>query len=300
MVPLRSRSTIASGSASGPSATASVPLCSSIRAPERLAERLRRLRQLLEEEVRELAPVDVAGRDRRGAEVAVTYRQRRAVVREATDPLHRARTGAVQHDDLARRATLRATSRRPCAGRSTSPPPLRRARSPRRRRPRPARRRAPGRCRATPAAPAPGAPGGAGGDGDRSVERRHRLPKRLAEIGLVGEPPGDERGDHLGVGGELRRQPQARRVTQLRVVVDVAVQRRHDVGPVATRPPPGSRGWAFASEMIPTLAHRVWRDHRRLRVVAPERAGAGDRRPRSPAGGRAVLSPSSPISAAAL
>jgi hypothetical protein len=60
-----------------------------------------------------------------------------------------------------------------------------------------------------------------------------------------------------------------------------------------------SSGWAFGCEMIPTLAHRVWPS-----TIAEAVSPASARRSRSSAAMAArmarVLSPSSPISAAAL
>ena len=45
--------------------------------------------------------------------------------------------------------------------------------------------------------------GGGRADGDRALERRHRAPERLDEVAVAGRGvAGDERRDHLGVGGD--------------------------------------------------------------------------------------------------
>ena len=88
---------------------------------------------------------------------------------------------------------------------------------------------------------------------------------------------------------------------QVGVVVDVAVERGDDV---RAAPPPSSSSWfsgcAFASEMMPTLAQRVCASTTASAVSARQREAqqlvVADLRRAS----RAVLSPSSPISAAVL
>ena len=45
-------------------------------------------------------------------------------------------------------------------------------------------------------------------DRDRPFERRDRRPERFGARGAGGHPPGDQRGDHLRVGGDLGRRPQ--------------------------------------------------------------------------------------------
>ena len=68
-------------------------------AAQRLAERVRRLGDLLQQEVRVLAAVDVARRDLRVLELVVGDGQRRAVVREALDALQRRRRRVPCDDD---------------------------------------------------------------------------------------------------------------------------------------------------------------------------------------------------------
>ena len=151
--PARSRARSASGRVSGPSATPSRPVALDDLAPQRLAERRRRLRDLLEQEVRELAAVDVAGRDL-GALQLVGRRPAAACRRSARRRDRRraspacAASSTTTWPRVAAARSGRPASRRPCGGRCESPRPGRRARSRRRRRPRRARRRAPGRCRA--------------------------------------------------------------------------------------------------------------------------------------------------------
>ena len=70
-------------------------------AAQRLAEADRRLGDLLEQEVRELAPVDVAGRDLGRDDVVLGHGQRRAVVGDPLDALERAGAIAVEQEDLA-------------------------------------------------------------------------------------------------------------------------------------------------------------------------------------------------------
>ena len=70
-------------------------------APQRLGEALGRLGDLLEQEVRGVAAVDVAGRDLGDGDVVGVDRQRRAVVAEAGDPFERAGAGGVEGDELA-------------------------------------------------------------------------------------------------------------------------------------------------------------------------------------------------------
>ena len=119
-------------------------------APQRLAERRRRLGDLLEQEVREVAAVDVAGGDLGVLELVVAHGERRAVERVALD----ARRACRRAPRRARRPGPRGGGALGVGRRlavhaqvgATSPRPGRRARWRRRRRPRPGRRRAPGRC----------------------------------------------------------------------------------------------------------------------------------------------------------
>src|SRR5690606_31700789 len=70
-------------------------------AAQGLAEAGGRLGDLLQEVVREVAAVDVAGGDAGRAQVVGRDGQRRAVVGDALDALERAGPPAVEHDDLA-------------------------------------------------------------------------------------------------------------------------------------------------------------------------------------------------------
>ncbi len=111
--------------------------------PQRLAERRRRLRDLLQEVVREVAAVDVAGRDLRRDELArrapAARSRRRRCARSRRRCPRRARRAPRSGPGSPRGCRGSPASRRRGAGSSTSPRPARRARSPRRssRRPRP-------------------------------------------------------------------------------------------------------------------------------------------------------------------
>ena len=86
--------------------------------------------------------------------------------------------------------------------------------------------------------------------------------RNASNSSTAGGVAGDERRDHLGVGGDRTGDAQAVLDAQVGVVVDVAVERADDERRV--RPPPGCSisslltGWALGSEMMPTLAQRVW------------------------------------------
>ncbi len=101
MLPSRSRARTDSGSVSVPSATVRPAVALDHLAAQRLAERRRRLRDLLEQEVRELAAVDVARRDLGVLQLALVHRQRRAVERVSLDAGERARLVRVEHHHLA-------------------------------------------------------------------------------------------------------------------------------------------------------------------------------------------------------
>ena len=146
--------------------------------------------------------------------------------------------------------------------------------------------------------------GGGHADGDRALERRHRAAERLDEVAADGlGVAGDEGRDHLGVGGDRAGEAQPVRDLQVGVVVDVAVEHGHDVrrrvaarllhllavhrvgvglGDDARRWPSGCGRAPTAWASDPARASRS----RRSAVTARRRAR--------------VLSPSSPISAAAL
>ena len=70
-------------------------------APQRLREAERCLADLLEQEVRSVATVDVAGGHLGVHDVALADGPRRAVVPETIDPGEFPGVGAVEHDDLA-------------------------------------------------------------------------------------------------------------------------------------------------------------------------------------------------------
>ena len=103
-------------------------------AAQRLAERRRRLGDLLEQEVREVAPVDVAGGDLRpsASSSAVTGQRRCRRRPSGAMPVERAGRGAVEHDDLAAAgARVRRVGRRLAVHAEVawrSPRPRRRAR----------------------------------------------------------------------------------------------------------------------------------------------------------------------------
>ena len=83
-------------------------------------------------------------------------------------------------------------------------------------------------------------------------------PERLHHRGAVGHGAGGERRDHLGVGGDLLRDPERLADLEVGEVVHVAVQHRGDVGPAVLSISSELRGWALGWEMMPTLAQRVW------------------------------------------
>ena len=103
----------------------------------------------------------------------------------------------------------------------------------------------------------------------------------MVEVGALGEAPGDEGGDDLGVGGDLGGDAQAVERLEVGEVVDVAVERgRRRTG---RRPSPSSElstGWALGWLMMPTDAQRVWpsttatacvgRDGQAQQVVGPD------------------------------
>ena len=66
-------------------------------------------------------------------------------------------------------------------------------------------------------------------DRHRTLERGDRGAERLDRVGAARDAPRHERGDDLGVGGDLGREAQCLERLEVRVVVDVAVQRRDHV-----------------------------------------------------------------------
>ena len=94
-------------------------------------------------------------------------------------------------------------------------------------------------------------------------------------------PAGDERGDHLGVGGDLGREVQAVERLEVGVVVDVAVE-RGDRRTGRRRPSPSSSSWfsgcAFGlGDDADARPARV-REHRRLARSRRAARGAAARR----------------------
>ena len=110
----------------------------------------------------------------------------------------------------------------------------------------------------------------------------------------------DQRRDHLGVGGDLRRRPGAARAPEVGVVVDVAVERADDVGPLV----------AVELLLVQRVRVRLGDDpdarpprvaeHHRPAAVSSASARCSSASSRIAARRTAMLSPSSPISAAAL
>ena len=204
-------------------------------APQRLAEAVGRLRDLLQQVVGEVAAVDVPGGDLGGAEVVRGDGQRGAVVGEAGDALQRPRPAAVEHDDLApagggvvgvggrlavhpQVAVGDLDDAVGLAGHHVG---------------------VVGQADVEGLAAAPegqqhgvGLGAGRGADGDRSLEAGHRVAERGGEVGALGHPPGHQGRDDLGVGGDLGGDPQAVEGLEVGEVVDVAVERGDDVGGV--------------------------------------------------------------------
>ena len=150
--PLRRRSTTAGVIVSAGRRTSSRPSWSTMLAAQRLAERVGRLGDLLEEVVRRVAAVDVAGRDLGGLELEL--RRPAARARRTTGgamPSSVPARARVEHDDLTLRRRIAGIEHRlavePQVARRT-PRRRRTARSRRRSSRRRGRRRAPGRCRA--------------------------------------------------------------------------------------------------------------------------------------------------------
>ena len=206
-------------------------------AAQGLAERRRRLRDLLEQEVRELAAVDVAGGDLGVLQLVLVHRQRRAVERVALDAGERARAVRVEHHHLAaggggalgigRRLAVHAQvggrlldqavglaghdvgvlDHAHVEGLATAPERQEQA---------------------------VGGGGGLGGDAHRARELRHRRAEGVLHSGAALHAAGDEGWDDLGVGGDLGRHLQALERLEVGVVVDVAVERAHHVGTLVT------------------------------------------------------------------
>ena len=276
-------------------------------APQRLAQRPRRLADLLQQEVRVGAAVDVTGGDlrdlrhRHGSRAARVPSYDRRVM-PSSEP---ARSPSSTNDLAATGVGVRGIGRRLAVEpqvRPRSPRRARRARWRRRTRPRRDRRRAPDHCRVGRAADGAGRLRDPCSDRDRSLEasrrsrgtlRPARRPRRLGR---------DHHRDHLCVGGDLDRDAQSLRCLQVGMVVDVAVECRHHIGSavvdaalcvavqrVRVRLPDDARRWPIACARARSPA----RVGRQARAATARRSMTASRRTR-------VLSPSSPISAAAL
>ena len=171
----------------------------------------------------------------RALQVGLEHRERRAVVREATDAGRLAGVRGVEHDNLAagrarpvgitRRLAVEAQVRRRLLDEA-----VRLARHDERvgREP---------HVQSLPAAPeCEQQLVGAGADAcrhcDRSLDRRDGRTKRLDRIESPGEPARHERRNHLGVRRDLGRHPEVVGREQVGVVVDVAIERTDDIGTV--------------------------------------------------------------------
>ena len=76
---------------------------------------------------------------------------------------------------------------------------------------------------------------GIGHDADRAVQSLNGAAERLGHVEAGTEVPGNEDRDDLGIRGDLRRHLDAFEDQQFGVIVDVAVERAHDVGPRGLR-----------------------------------------------------------------
>ena len=195
--------------------------------PQGLAERRRRLADLLEQEVGGVAPIDVPGGDRRDLPFVGAERQRGAVVGDAGHPRSVAGQRTGEPDDLAL-----AGGRVVGIGRGFAVHPevhvgvldnaiglggddeaiL-------------------GQADVHPLAAAPqcqvhvlGVDGGADPDGHRTFELGHRRSNGLVEIEPGGQAPADHRRDDLGIGCDLGCDRQPVGGDQVCEVVDVAVE----------------------------------------------------------------------------
>ena len=115
MLPSASRGATSAGSARYADRRAAQAVDLDDLAAHRLAEARRRLADLLEQEVRRVATIDVAGRDLRRGDVVLGQRQLAAVVGDPADAVELAGACAVEHEDLAAAARWRRRSHRPCA-----------------------------------------------------------------------------------------------------------------------------------------------------------------------------------------
>ena len=203
-------------------------------AAEGLAEAGGRLGDLLEQEVRVRASVDVAGGDLRVLQVCRGDGEHRAVVGLPGDAVEGAGARTVEHDDLtsAGVGVLRVGGRvaieaHVARGELDEPDGL-------------------GRHHEAVVGEAdverlPAASQGeeklvrvrrrGGRDGNRALEAGDGVAERGGEVGAVGQPVRHERGDHLRVGGDLGRQAEPAGRLQVGEVVDVAVEGGGDERP---------------------------------------------------------------------
>ena len=191
-------------------------------AAQRLAEALGCLADLLPEVVRGVAAVDVAGGDLGGDDLVLADGHLGAVVPEAADGATIAAVCAVEHDDLAAVLAVEAEVAARLLDQAVrlagddvavvGEPDGQALATPAQREQQRVRRS-----------------GAGGADGDGAVERRDRAPERLDERVPGERVTGDQRRDHLGIGGDLAMDAQPVLDPQVGVVVDVAIERGHDV-----------------------------------------------------------------------
>ena len=200
-------------------------------AAQRLAEARRRLGDLLQQEVRVGATVDVPGRDLCLLHVGLRHGQQGAVVGLAGDPVELAGAGAVEDDDLtAAGVRVLRVGGRVAVEPDVAPGQLDEA----------VRlggddEAAVGQPDVERLAAAPqreqhvvGVGGRARGDRHRAFEARHRVAERRREVGPFRQAMRHEGGDDLGVGRDLGGQPEPVGRLQISEVVDVTVEgRRH-------------------------------------------------------------------------
>ncbi len=194
---------------------------------KRLAERRRRLGDLLQQVVRGVTAVDVARRHFREVHVGLVEGDRAPVVGDPADTGPRARVPTIEHDHLALARGIAGVHHRlavePHVRVALGDEAVGLARyhehvggqTDVQRLPTAALRKQQG----------VGIGGRLESDRHRPLERRHRRSERLHEFDAGSGPPGDERRDHLGVGGDLGREVQPVERLQIGVVVDVTVER---------------------------------------------------------------------------
>ena len=227
IVPSASRARTASGSPVAGRRTRRRPSSSATLPRSVLRNEIGRFRDLLQQEVREVAAVDVARRDLRVLEIVGAHRQRRAVVGEPADAVELTGARGVDHHHLtARRRRALGIGRRlavePQVGARLLDHAVGLARDDEH------VLREPDVERLTAATQrevqATWCIGHRRADRHRTLERGDRGAERI-----VGRAPGrqsarHERGDHLRVGGDLGRGVEGFGHFEIGVVVDVAVE----------------------------------------------------------------------------